>query len=164
MSNTQKLSRSSPAVPISGQLSNREISLQTVSSLALASLLLGCSSLKRNPIAHVTPDQQHGYVLQIDFSYRSYCVCEFPPRTHKQIGSDWIFVDTTNGVVAADHLTLWHGNSPRDDFGWAQKVLLGSVAFTNDCMRVAFEVPDYRDDGSIRRHEAYSCNGNYRLE
>jgi hypothetical protein len=160
MSNTQKLSRSSPAVPISGQLSNREISLQTVSSLALASLLLGCSSLKRNPIAHVT-----AWIRPSDRLLLSVLrVCEFPPRTHKQSGSDWIFVDTTNGVVAADHLTLWHGKSPRDDFGWAQKVLLGSVAFTNGCMRVAFEVPDYRDDGSIRRHEAYSCNGNYRLE
>ena len=129
-----------------------------------ALLLVGCSGLKRSPVAHVTPDPQHGYTIQVDFSYRSYGVCEFPPRTHRQTGSDWIFVDTTNGVVAADHLTLWHGKSPRDDYGWAQRALVGSVVFTNGCMRVAFEVPDYADDGSIRRHEHYLWNGKYRLE
>jgi hypothetical protein len=138
--------------------------VQPVAVISLALLIVGCSGLKRNSIARVTNDPQHGYAIRIDFSYRTPGVCEFPPRIHKQTESAWIFMDTTNGVVAADQLTLWHGKSPQDNYGWAQKALLGSVVFTNGSMRVAFEVPDYRDDGSIRRHEHYLWNGNYKLE
>lgn len=140
------------------------VTLSIALSTYVTLLLVGCSGLQRSPVAHVSPDPQHGYAIRIDFAYRAASVCEFPPRTHQQTGSAWIFVDTTNGVVAADQLTLWHGKSPRDDYGWAQKALLGSVVFTNGYMRVAFEVPEYRDDGSIRRHKPFLWNGNYRLE
>ena len=132
----------------------------------LVLLLAGCGeNFKRGSVAHISPDTKHGFVIQLDYSYRSFggpCNFPQPPQTIKE--ADWIFTDTTNGVVSADRLTLWHGKSPKDEYGWAQQALRGSVTFSNGSMHIAFLVPEYKDDDSIRRHDPYRMNGDYKLE
>ena len=122
-------------------------------------------NFKRSSFARVSPDPKHGFVIRLDYSYRSFGgPCNFPqsPQTIRE--ADWIFTDTTNGVVSAGRLTLWHGKSATDEYGWAQQALRGSITFTNGSMHIAFQVPDYRDDDSIRRHDPYRMNGDYKLE
>ena len=129
-------------------------------------VLAGCSDdFKRSPVASISHDPQHGYVIQLDYSYRSYGgPCNFPQSPQTISESDWIFTATTNGVVSSDHLTLWHGKSPKDQFGWAQEALRGSMIFSNGTMHIDFQVPEFRDDDSIRRHDPYRLNGDYKLE
>jgi hypothetical protein len=129
-------------------------------------LLAGCSdNFKRSPDAHLSPDPKHGYAVRLDYSYRSFGgPCNFPQKPQTISESDWILADTTNGTVSADHLTLWHGKSPNDQFGWAQQALRGSMIFSNGWVHINFQVPDYRDDDSIRKHDQYRLNGDYRLE
>jgi hypothetical protein len=140
--------------------------LRKISILLWVSLLAGCSdNFKHSAVAQISSDIQHGYIIRMDYSYRSFGgPCDFPQNPQTFCESDWIFTNTTNGVVSADHLTLWHGKSPQDNYGWPQKALLGSLTFSNGCMRVVFQVPDYRDDDTVRRHDPYKLNGYYKLE
>jgi hypothetical protein len=127
---------------------------------------VGCGrNFKRSPVAHVSSDPKHGYVIKVDYSYQSYGgPCNFTLKSQKISESDWIFTQATNGQISADRLTLWHGKSPTDEYGWAQTALLGSIIFSNATMHIDFRVPDYRDDDSIRRHDPYRLNGEYKLE
>jgi hypothetical protein len=135
-------------------------------TLLLVLLLVGCGeNFKRSPVAHVSPDPKRGFVIELDYSYRSFGgPCNFPQKPQTINEADWIFTESTNGVVSADRLILWHGKSPKDKYGWAQQALRGSMTFSNGRMHIAFQVPDYRDDDSIRRHDPYKLNGNYKLE
>jgi hypothetical protein len=137
-----------------------------VPAIFLVLLLAGCGDgFKRSPVAHIVSDQQHGYEIELDYSYRSFGgPCNFPLKPQTISESDWVFTQTTNGVVSADQLTLWHGKSPKDEYGWSQQALRGSLTFTNGYIHVAFQVPDYRDDDSIRHHDPYNLNGDYKLE
>jgi hypothetical protein len=133
--------------------------------LVLLVMLAGCSNFKRSAVARISPDIKHGFVIRLDYSYRSFGgPCNFPTKPQIISDSDWIFTETTNGTVSADHLTLWIGKSPNDEYGWAVKALVGSMTFSNGIMRIALQLPVYRDDDSIRGHTSYRLNGVYKLE
>jgi hypothetical protein len=130
----------------------------------LVLLLAGCDHFKRSPVAQVSSEAKHGFVIRLDYSYRSFGgPCNFPTKPQTVSESDWVFVQATNGVVSADHLTLWIGKSPDDGYGWAVKDLLGSASFSNGTMHINFQMPDYGDDDSIRGHTPYRLNGDYKL-
>src|ERR1700677_3795468 len=118
--------------------------LRKILALFCVLLLAGCSdNFKHGTFAQISSDTQHGYIIRMDYSYRSFGgPCNFLQKPQTICESDWIFTNATNGVVSADHLTLWHGKSPEDNYGWGQKAMLGSLTFSNGCMRVAFQVPD----------------------
>ncbi len=84
-------------------------------------LLTGCGNdFNRTTVAPISLDQKRGYVIRLDYSYRSFGgPCNFPQKPQTINESDWIFANTTNGVISADRLTLWHGKSPNDEYGWA---------------------------------------------
>jgi hypothetical protein len=128
-------------------------------------LLAGCSdNFKRSSVAHISSDTKHGFVIQLDYSYRSFGgPCTFLQKPQTISDTDWIFMETTNGVASADHLTLWHGKSPDDEYGWAAKALLGSMTFSNGYIHIDFQEPVYADNDSILRHDPYRMNGDYKL-
>jgi hypothetical protein len=140
--------------------------LQKIPSFLVVLLLAGCSdNIKRSPVAHVSPDTKHGFVIQLDYSYLSFGgPCNFSLKPKRISGSDWIFTATTNGVVPVDHLTLWHGTSPDDKFGWAGEALLGSMTFSNGYIHIDFQVPDYGSNDVVLAHDQYMMNGDYKLE
>src|ERR1700744_2363149 len=98
--------------------------LKQIPVILLVLLLAGCSHFERSSVAYVFPDPKHGFVIRIDYSYRSFGgPCNFPTKPKTVSETDWIFMKTTNGIVSADHLTLWMGKSPDDEYGWAVKAL-----------------------------------------
>lgn len=155
-----------PCSPYRIQSWIKKTNAQTIASLLVISLLFGCSDdFKRSPVALISPDSQHGYTIQLDYSYLSYGgPCNLTLKSQKISESDWLFVGITNGGVSAEHLTLWHGKSPNDEFGWAVSNLVGSITFSNGSMHIDFQVPVYGDNDSILRHDPYRMNGDYKLE
>ncbi|MDB6021794.1 MAG: hypothetical protein JWQ04_1651 [Pedosphaera sp.] len=140
--------------------------LRKIPALFLVLLLAGCGdNLKRSSVAHVSSDKNHGFVIQVDFAYRSFGgPCNFPQKPQTISESNWIFTKTTNGVVSADQLILWHGRSPDDEYGWAAQALLGSMTFSNGHIYIDFQEPVYGDNDSILHHDPYRMNGDYKLE
>jgi hypothetical protein len=132
----------------------------------LVLLLAGCGgNFKPSSVARITSSAKHGYVIRLDYSYRAYGgPCNFSLIGKTISDSDWIFTDTTNGVVSADHLTLWHGDSPDDTFGWAVQSLIGKITVSNGRVRIDFQEPVYGNNDAILRHDQYRMNGNYKLE
>ena len=88
--------------------------------------------------------------------------CNFPQWPHREYIANWLYSDTTNGVVPAERLTLSYGNEPR--YRWSQTALQGSVTFSDGRMQVALRVPIYADNGSIKHYERYELNGSYKLQ
>ena len=129
--------------------------------LLAATLFAGCATHRASSVAVVERDPKGQYEIRLRAV--EWCAggpCTLPQWPHRVYESDWIYTDTTNRLVPADLLTLSHGD---EQFRWPQENLRGSVTFSSGHMRVSFQMPYYRDDGSVKYYKQYELNGDYSL-
>src|SRR5205814_4403840 len=102
--------------------------------LGFAVLVGGCAEHRSSPVAHVTQASLGHYEVRLNsVEWVAGGPCNFPQWPHREFGTCWIYTDTTNGVVAADQVSLAYGSS--DGFRASQEgPLHGSVVFSNGQM------------------------------
>jgi len=90
----------------------------------LSLFLAGCgNALKRNSVAHISPDLRHGYEIELSCSYRSFGgPCNFPQLPHRISESHWLYTDRIEGEVSTNHLILTYERG-KTEYPWAQEAL-----------------------------------------
>ncbi len=133
--------------------------------LAFAALVAGCSVVHRgSSIAHVTQASDGRYEARLSsVEWVAGGPCNFPQWPHRQFGTCWVYTDSTNGVVAADRVSLAYASS--DGFRATQEgPLHGSVQFRSDQMVINLQLPCFTDGGRLDHYEKFELNGVYKVK
>ena len=140
--------------------------LRAIFILCVALLAAGCAEHRRTSIAHVTRTAEGRYETKLDsVEWVAGGPCNFPGFPHRSFGECWIYTDTTNGLISADHITLAFGvdwESFRATYD--KEPLKGSVLFSNGQVRVSIMRPAYPDGVQLKYYYKFPLNGTYTLK
>ena len=133
--------------------------------LLVAALFAGCSLHRANSQALLSHNVKEGrYEIQLQ-SVETVAggPCNFPQWPHRVYQNYWIYTDTTNGIVPADHVTIaFHG---WDNVRLTQQgPLHGSVSFSDGRVVVALQTPAFPDGVHLKYYQKFSLNGTYTLQ
>ena len=129
-----------------------------------AALLAGCSTHRTSSTAVVTRDPQNRYEIRLDaVEWSAGGPCNFPQFPHRIHKTHWIYTPVIVGEVSTNQLILTYERG-KTEYPWPQEALRGLVTFTNGHMRVALQLPVFRDDNTISQYVPYELNGDYKLE
>jgi hypothetical protein len=127
-------------------------------------LLVGCSSHRASSQAILSRKSDGQFEIQLlSVDWVAGGPCNFPQWPHRVFSKYWIYSDTTNGSVTADHVTITYGGD-LDDFRATQEgPLHGSVSFTGNRVQVALLLPAFPDGTHLAYYKGFKLNGDYDL-